>query len=115
MHVPPCPTLTCQVKVTLLPRPSPHRTDFTGLEIGVGTPGKYRVVMDNSEWRFGGAGLIAHDADHFTQPEELNGRPCRMSVFSPARSAVVYANADVWGDDFWGYKGGQVGWNGNHN
>lgn len=73
--------------------------DFEGLKVGVGLPGKYRVVLDSDAFDFGGLGRVGHDVDHFSQPEgepgkpetNFNDRPHSMMVLSPSRTVVVYA------------------------
>uniref|UniRef100_A0A061R8G3 1,4-alpha-glucan branching enzyme n=1 Tax=Tetraselmis sp. GSL018 TaxID=582737 RepID=A0A061R8G3_9CHLO len=72
---------------------------YEGYKVGVGLPGKYRVVLDSDDIIFGGSGRVGHDTDHFTSPEgtpgtpetNFNNRPHSMLVLSPARSVVVYA------------------------
>jgi len=70
--------------------------DYVDLPIGVGSPGKYRIIMDNTEWRFGGAGLFPHTYDYFTQPEPLNGRDQSFEVSCPSRTVSIYANMDLY-------------------
>eukprot|EP00884_Botryococcus_braunii_P004632 jgi/Botrbrau1/1416/Bobra.0063s0112.1 len=73
--------------------------DREGYKVGVGEPGKYRIVLDSDDLQYGGLGRLNHTVDHFTSPEGIpgvretnfNDRPHSMLVFSPARSAVVYA------------------------
>ena len=68
-------------------------------QVGVGLPGKYRVVLDSDAFCYGGKGRVGHDVDHFTSPEgtpgapetNFNDRPHSMMVLAPARTVVVYA------------------------
>jgi len=77
-----------------------------GLQIGAGSPGRFRVVLDSTEERFGGqhswkVGAGFEDrADHNTIPGEWAGRGQSMRVRSPARSVVAYADADLWAGAF---------------
>jgi Alpha amylase, C-terminal all-beta domain len=41
--------------------------------VGAGEGGRYRVVLDSDEGRFGGQGRLGHGVDHFTQPEGVPG------------------------------------------
>jgi Alpha amylase, C-terminal all-beta domain len=45
------------------------------LQVGAGEGGKYRVVLDSDEGRFGGRDRLGHGVDHFTQPEGIPGTP----------------------------------------
>ncbi|KAK9820161.1 hypothetical protein WJX72_006858 [[Myrmecia] bisecta] len=71
--------------------------DFEGYKVGVPEAGKWRVVLDSDDVKFGGKGRVGHDVDHFTHPEgepgkpetNFNKRPHSMKVFSPSRSVVV--------------------------
>lgn len=42
-------------------------------QVGAGEGGRYRVVLDSDEERFGGRGRLGHGVDHFTQPEGVPG------------------------------------------
>lgn len=77
---------------------------YEGLEIGVGEPGKYQLVLDTDAGEFGGASRCGFGVDHFTTPDgppswvgpwEQTPRPCKMFVLSPARSAQVYRRVDA--------------------
>ena len=57
---------------------------LAGKQVGAGEGGKYRVVLDSDERRFGGAGRVGHDTDHFTSPE---GEPGGFA--SPLRYCLV--------------------------
>lgn len=73
--------------------------DYEGLKVGAGEGGKYHIVLDSDEQRFGGRGRLGHGVDHFTQPEgvpgqpetNFNNRPHSMMVLAPARTVVAYA------------------------
>jgi 1,4-alpha-glucan branching enzyme len=57
------------------------------------SPGKYTPLLSTDEHRFGGYGLVALDAEHFTTPRGAGGEQVR--VYLPARTAVVYQNNDA--------------------
>ena len=49
--------------------------------------GKYRVILSTDEWRFGGAGLVAHDYEYRAEPTADRG--VGFQIYSPARTAMV--------------------------
>ena len=72
--------------------------DYEGLEVGVGTPGKWRVAADSDSFDAGGLGRVGWDVDHFTSPggpkcwigpHAAEARPCSLRVLSPARTVQV--------------------------
>ena len=70
---------------------------YEELKVPMPSPGKYRCVLDNREWRFGADGGIMHDADHFTENEAYMGRSCVTHMYLPSRSVSVFCNWDEWG------------------
>lgn len=72
---------------------------YMSYKVGVGEPGKWRLVLDSDAWDFGGHGRIPHDCDYFTQPEgvpgkpetNFNDRPCSLTLPLASRSVQVYA------------------------
>ncbi|KIZ01544.1 1,4-alpha-glucan branching enzyme [Monoraphidium neglectum] len=79
---------------------SPH-TDHEGLKVATPEPGKWRVIIDSDDPRFGGQGRVGHDTDHFTSPAAEAGeaelkegrfhdRDQFMQVLAPARTVVGY-------------------------
>jgi 1,4-alpha-glucan branching enzyme len=47
--------------------------DREGYKVGVGEPGKYRIVLDSDDLQYGGLGRLNHEVDHFTSPEGIPG------------------------------------------
>lgn len=50
---------------------------FEGYKAGVPEGGKYRVVLDSDDAKFGGQGRLGAGVDHFTHPEGEPG-PCHF-------------------------------------
>ncbi|CAG2180918.1 unnamed protein product, partial [Oppiella nova] len=67
---------------------------FPDYRIGVEKAGKYRIVLDSDEQRFGGHSRVDHNTDFFTQPEGWNGRRNSLLVYIPSRVALVFAPTD---------------------
>lgn len=90
---------------------------YTDYRLGIEEPGKYKVVLDSDEGRFGGHGRVSHDTEYFTTPLEWNGRKnflqvsscddgdavvdqcssrgfLSMQVYLPTRTALVLAKVD---------------------
>jgi 1,4-alpha-glucan branching enzyme len=67
---------------------------FPDYRIGVETPGKYRIVLDSDEQRFGGHSRVDHNTDFFTHAEGWNGRRNSLLVYIPSRVALVFAPTD---------------------
>jgi 1,4-alpha-glucan branching enzyme len=63
---------------------SPHGSCFN-YELPVPESGTYQLVLDSDEPRFGGQGRVDHS---FGYPVNVNGR---LSVYTPARTALVFA------------------------
>ena len=53
----------------------------------VGEKGRFRVLLDTDEKRFGGAGRVSHDVVY--QAEEHPGQGVGFPIYSPARTALV--------------------------
>ena len=74
-------------------------SDLESFKIGTPASGRFRVVLDSDEDRFGGCNRIGHGVDHFTHPEGTPGMPetnyhnraFSMLVAAPARTVAVYA------------------------
>ncbi|XP_051131607.1 1,4-alpha-glucan-branching enzyme 2-2, chloroplastic/amyloplastic-like [Andrographis paniculata] len=63
---------------------------YTGYRVGCLKPGKYKVVLDSDDRKFGGFGRISHEAEHFTSEGLYDGRPRSFMIYTPCRTAVVY-------------------------
>jgi len=71
---------------------------FSDYKIGVNWDGKYKIILDTDDAKFGGEGrrdpgVLAH-----TFNQEYNGRKFHMCVYLPARTAMVLRR--VGGSDF---------------
>jgi len=54
---------------------------YTDYRIGVPTAGKYRIVLDSDEKKFGGYGRLDHNTDFFSLEEPFGGRPHSLMVY----------------------------------
>lgn len=67
-----------------------HATNsYTDYRVGVEVPGKYRVVLDSDETRFGGYGRLSGPGEYFTEPMGWNGRKNFLQVYLPTRTVLV--------------------------
>ncbi|KAG0031516.1 alpha-1,4-glucan branching enzyme [Podila clonocystis] len=62
---------------------------FTDYRIAVPEPGKYRILLNSDESRFGGHDRIKLDGEFFSTPTPWSGRNQYIQVYIPARSALV--------------------------
>lgn len=68
---------------------------FTDYRVGVDVPGKYKVVLNSDDKRFGGHARVDNDkSEFFTTPMEWNGRGNFLQVYTPARTALVLGLAE---------------------
>ncbi|KAG0488983.1 hypothetical protein HPP92_007794 [Vanilla planifolia] len=67
---------------------------YFGYRIGCFKPGKYKVVLNSDDKRFGGFGRIDPSVDCFSAEGTHNNRPHSLLVYAPSRTAVVYALSD---------------------
>ncbi|XP_048242029.1 1,4-alpha-glucan-branching enzyme-like [Haliotis rufescens] len=71
-----------------------HDKSYTDYKIGVGAPGRYRIVLDSDAEQYGGHKRLNHDTDFFTKDEPWNERPHHTYVYIPSRVAIVLAKMD---------------------
>ena len=64
---------------------------FTDYRVGVGEPGKYRVVLNTDSKKFDGHGNIDENTDFFTSAGDYDGRPHSLQVYIPSRVGLVLA------------------------
>jgi 1,4-alpha-glucan branching enzyme len=62
---------------------------FVDYRVGVETPGKYHIVLNSDEKRFGGHDRVAMDSEYFTTPFGWNGRANYLQVYLPSRTVLV--------------------------
>eukprot|EP00475_Leptophrys_vorax_P007651 TRINITY_DN14849_c0_g1_i1.p1 TRINITY_DN14849_c0_g1~~TRINITY_DN14849_c0_g1_i1.p1 ORF type:complete len:834 (+),score=63.92 TRINITY_DN14849_c0_g1_i1:27-2504(+) len=67
---------------------------YTDYRIGCLNGGKYKVVLDSDEGRFGGYNRIDANASYFTAEGWYDDRPHSFQVYAPSRTVVVYGPAD---------------------
>ncbi|XP_001361183.3 1,4-alpha-glucan-branching enzyme [Drosophila persimilis] len=64
---------------------------FTGYRVGTNWAGTYQAVLSSDDPRFGGHNRIDGNVKHRSDPEGYAGRSNFIEVYSPSRTAVVYA------------------------
>ncbi|KAN0062659.1 alpha-1,4-glucan branching enzyme [Thecaphora frezii] len=62
---------------------------YTDYRVGVEAAGKYSVLLDSDETRFGGHARIHHDVAYFTTDMAWNGRSNFLQVYLPTRTCLV--------------------------
>lgn len=67
---------------------------FADYTIGVHEPGEYKVALNSDDKEFGGEERLDTSVSHFTKPEPYSERPHRMMVYTPCRTAVIYARGN---------------------
>ncbi|CAA2986513.1 1,4-alpha-glucan-branching enzyme 1, chloroplastic amyloplastic-like [Olea europaea subsp. europaea] len=66
-------------------------SSYSDYRVGCLKPGKYKVVLDSDDPLFGGFSRISHDAEYFTSDGWYDKRPQSFMIYTPSRTAVVYA------------------------
>jgi len=64
---------------------------FADYKIGVEVSGKYKIVLDTDDVKYGGQGRRDAAVEAHTFPEGYNGRRCHLCVYLPARTAMLLA------------------------
>ncbi|KAK1323416.1 hypothetical protein QJS10_CPA02g00640 [Acorus calamus] len=67
---------------------------YLDYRVGCLKPGKYKVVLDSDDKLFGGFGRLDPAAEYFTTDGYYDNRPRSFQVYTPSRTAVVYALED---------------------
>lgn len=67
---------------------------FTGYRVGTEVAGTYKCILSSDEPRFGGQGRIDMNHEHFSNPEGYAGRRNFIEVYTPSRTAAVYAKVN---------------------
>lgn len=67
---------------------------FTDYRIGVNAPGKYRIVLDSDEEKYGGHKRLDHGCRYFTEEVPHDGRTHSFQIYLPCRVALVYQVCD---------------------
>ncbi|KAJ9095208.1 alpha-1,4-glucan branching enzyme [Naganishia cerealis] len=66
---------------------------FNYYRVGVDTPGKYKIVLNSDEKRFGGHGRVDMNGEYFTTDFPWNDRRNFLQVYIPARVVLVLGPA----------------------
>lgn len=64
---------------------------FTGYRVGTNWAGTYQAVLSSDDPLFGGHNRIDANCKHPSNPESYAGRSNFIEVYTPSRTAVVYA------------------------
>lgn len=67
---------------------------FPNYRVGVHVPGKYRVILDSDEKRFGGQSRIDHNVEYFTEDYKHCNRDHSLMIYVPSRVCLVFAKTD---------------------
>ncbi|XP_039600888.1 1,4-alpha-glucan-branching enzyme-like [Polypterus senegalus] len=71
--------------------PSKSYTDY---QVGVEVPGKYKIILDTDEEKYGGHQRLDHNTEFFSEPKPFNNRQNSLKVYIPCRTAVALVNMD---------------------
>ncbi|KAJ9121505.1 alpha-1,4-glucan branching enzyme [Naganishia vaughanmartiniae] len=66
---------------------------FADYRVGVDIPGKYKIVLNSDEKRFGGHGRVDMNGEYFTTDFPWNDRRNFLQVYIPARVVLVLGPA----------------------
>lgn len=64
---------------------------FADYTIGIRQQGTYKVVLCSDDAKYGGENRVDTTIKHFTKPEPYAELPYRMMIYTPSRTAIVYA------------------------
>ncbi|XP_065299386.1 1,4-alpha-glucan-branching enzyme [Dermacentor albipictus] len=67
---------------------------FSDYQVGIDTPGKYKVVLDSDAEEFGGHERIDRGVDIFTFNSPYAGRRNSIKAYVPSRVGLIYARVD---------------------
>ncbi|XP_060587945.1 1,4-alpha-glucan-branching enzyme-like isoform X2 [Ruditapes philippinarum] len=67
---------------------------YTDYKIGVGYPGRYKMVLDTDSETYGGHKRLDPNVEYFTNNESWDNRYHSMMVYIPCRTAIVLAKQD---------------------
>ncbi|KAL1475426.1 hypothetical protein MTO96_019632, partial [Rhipicephalus appendiculatus] len=67
---------------------------FSDYEVGIETPGKYKVVLDSDAEEFGGHKRIDRSVDIFTFNKPFAGRRNSIKAYIPSRVGIIFARVD---------------------
>ncbi|XP_074106688.1 1,4-alpha-glucan-branching enzyme [Cotesia typhae] len=64
---------------------------FADYTVGVPEAGTYKIMLNSDDKNFGGEMRVDNTVPHFSKPEPYAGRPHRILIYIPCRTAIVYA------------------------
>jgi len=64
---------------------------YPNYRVGVHLPGKYKVILDTDEKRFGGQSRVDHNVEYLTEDYKHNNRDHSLLVYIPCRVALVFS------------------------
>jgi 1,4-alpha-glucan branching enzyme len=62
---------------------------YNHFELPIHENGRFRIILDTDEKRFGGQGRISHEVDHNTYQLNINPEFSGISIYTPSRTAMV--------------------------
>ncbi|XP_071508280.1 1,4-alpha-glucan-branching enzyme-like [Diadema antillarum] len=68
-----------------------HTKSFPDYRVGVGLPGKYKLVLNSDSEEFGGHNRLDQSTDYFTSDQGFANREQSLQVYIPSRVALVLA------------------------
>ncbi|XP_074155887.1 1,4-alpha-glucan-branching enzyme [Sminthopsis crassicaudata] len=68
---------------------------FTDYRVGTASSGKFKIVLDTDEKKYGGHQRLDHNTDFISESFEHNGRPYSLLVYIPSRVGLVLQNMDM--------------------
>ncbi|XP_036610057.1 1,4-alpha-glucan-branching enzyme [Trichosurus vulpecula] len=68
---------------------------FTDYRVGTASTGKFKIVLDTDEEKYGGHQRVDHNTDFISESFGHNGRPCSLLVYIPSRVGLVLQNVDM--------------------
>lgn len=71
-----------------------YKESFVDYRVGVDVPGKYKIVLNSDEKRFGGHERVDAGSEYFTTDMEWNGRRNYLQAYIPSRVVLVLAKVD---------------------
>ncbi|XP_072477736.1 1,4-alpha-glucan-branching enzyme isoform X2 [Notamacropus eugenii] len=71
------------------------KKSFTDYRVGTASTGKFKIVLDTDEEKYGGHQRVDHNTDFISEPFGHNDRPCSLLVYIPSRVGLVLQNVDM--------------------
>lgn len=92
-----CMSSPFRARSRLTPAPSVSPTEsFVDYRVGVETPGKYKIVLNSDEKRFGGHERVDMNGEYFTTDFPWNGRKNFLQVSRRGHVEIaIMAKTDV--------------------